>query len=289
MNTKNKTNLLDISVGVITAVIAFLILENLKLNIALAAFSPFPVIAGFIRGKIPAKNKFIKIILMNLLFLILIMPIMNGVFHLILLLAIALTGTALGIYIRLCLSTSTIKVLGFLTLFSISAPLLGFFALPAYLDEVMWEKVNKQAPHFTLLTLDGDTIKSSDYKDKVIILDFWATWCKPCKKQFPQIEKLYKENNNVALFVINSQIGGDTFEKTTEFISQSKYDLPFVNDLESLTYKSFNIRALPCLIMIDKKGRIRYIHTGYNESENFYENIHDNLDIILKAESIGTF
>ena len=289
MNTKNKSILWDIIVGIITAIISFIILEKLKLNIALIAISPLPVIAGFIRGKNPTENMFVKIIFMNLLFLLLIMAIMNGVFHLILLLAIALIGTYLGIYIRLYLSISTIKTFGFLSLYSISVLFIGLLVLPAWLDAAMWKNVNRQAPDFTLLTLDGDTIKSSEYTDKVIILDFWATWCAPCKKQFPLIEKLYKENkenNNVAFFIINPHIGGDTFKKALRFINQSEYDLPFVNDMESMTYKSFNVSAIPYTIIIDKKGIIRFTHTGYNESENFYEKIYNNLDIILNENEI---
>lgn len=284
MNTENKSILWDILVGIITAVIFFIIFENLKLNIALIAFSPLPVIAGFVRGKSPPENRFIKIILMNLLFFLLIMAIMNGVFHLIFVLAIALIGTSLGIYVRLHLSTSTTKVIGFLSLYSVSVLFLGFLALPAWLDTVMWKKLNHPAPDFTLLTLDGDTIKSSEYADKVLILDFWATWCGPCKEQFPLIEKLYKENkgnDNIAFFIINPQVGGDTFEKAIKFINQSGYDLPFVNDIESLTYKNFKVLALPCLIIIDKQGVVRFIHKGYEESGNFYKTFHKHLDIIL--------
>ena len=287
MNTKNKSVLWDILVGTITAVISFVILEKLKLNMALIAISPLPLIAGFIRGKNPTENRFIKVILMNLLFLLLIMAIINGLFHLILILAVALIGTTLGIYIRLYLSTAIIKALGFLSLFSVSVLLVALLALPAWLDAAMWEKVNYQAPDFTLLTLDGDTIKSSEYADKVIILDFWATWCGLCKEQFPVIEKLYKENkeyNDVAFFIINSQKGGDTFEKALKFINQNEYDLPFVNDTESLTYKNFNISTLPCLIFIDKKGVVRFIHSGYEESENFYKIFHKHLDIILDLQ-----
>jgi thiol-disulfide isomerase/thioredoxin len=284
MNTKNKSVLWDILVGIITAVISFIILEKLKLNMALIAISPLPLIAGFIRGKTPAENRFIKVILMNLLFLLLIMAIMNGAFHLILILAVTLIGTTLGIYVRLYFSKETIKAFGFLSLYSLSVLFLGFFVLPAWLDSAMWEKVNRQAPNFTLLTLDGDTIKSSEYTDKVIILDFWATLCGPCKKQFPVIENLYKENkenNNVAFFIINPQIGGDTFEKALKFINQSGYDLPFVNDIESLTYKNLKVTALPCLVIIDKEGVVRYTHTGYDESENFYKIFHKHLDTIL--------
>ena len=284
MNTKKKSNLWDILVGLITALIAFFLLENLKLNIALIAFSPFPVIAGFIRGKIPAENIFIKTTLMNLLFFVLIMPIMNGVFHLALLLAIAFIGTTLGIYTRLNWPGSTIKVVGFLALFFVSILSIGFFALPAYLDVIKWDKVNHVDAEFSLVTLDGDTIHSSAYENKVIIMSFWATWCVPCKKQFPLIEKLYKENKDntdVSFFVVHSQIGRDTYEKAMKYINQSEYDLPFVHDLDGVTYKSLDVNALPYLIIIGKDGSIRYTHTGYDESENFYEQITHNLDILL--------
>lgn len=287
MNTKNKSVLLDILVGIITAVISFIILEKLKLNMALIAISPLPLIAGFIRGKNPAENIFIKVILMNLLFLILFMAIMNGVFHLILIIAVALIGTTLGIYVRLYLSTATIKAIGFLSLYSVSVLLVSLLALPAWLDAAMWEKVNYQAPDFTLLTLDGDKIKSSEYADKVIILDFWATWCGPCIKGFPLIEKLYnenKENDNIAFFIVNSQLRGDTHEKSLEFINKSEYDLPFVNDIKSLAYKNFNVSTIPHLIIIDKEGMVRYTHTGYEESENFYKIFNKHIDIILNQD-----
>lgn len=287
MNTKNKSVLWDILVGIITAVISFIILEKLKLSMALIAISPLPLIAGFIRGKNPAENRFKKVILMNLLFLLLIMAIMNGVFDLIPILAVALIGTTLGIYVRLYLFSATIKVLGFLSLFSVSVLLVALFALPAWLDAVMWEKVNYQAPEFTLLTLDGDTIKSSEYADKVIILDFWATWCGPCIKQFPLIEKLYnknKGNDDIAFFIVNSQTRGDTHEKALKFINKSEYNLPFVNDIKSLAYKKFDVSALPHLIIIDKKGMVRFTHTGYAESDNFYKIFNKHIDMILNQD-----
>lgn len=289
MRIDDKSMLWDVLAGVITAIITFFILEKFKLNIALIVFSPLPVITGFIRGKTLSEDKSKKVILMNILFFVLILPILNGVFHLILILAIALIGTTLGIYVRLNSQISASKSFGFLVLFSVSVLFIGFYALPAYLDKVSWDRVNKQAPSFTLSTLEGDVIKSSDYKGKVMVLDFWATWCVPCKKQFPLIEKLYnenKDNNNVVFFVINPQVGGDSIEKVRKFIEKSEYDLPFVYDKESTTYKAFNVSALPCLVIIDSEGDISLIHTGYNESENFYEKIDGYLDMLLTKKEI---
>lgn len=284
MDTKTKTVLWDILAGIVSSVISFIILSNLNLNIALIAISPFPLIAGIIRGKNRTENIYVKILSMNILFLLLIMAVMNGVFHLIIIIIIGLIGTSLGIYIRLFSSKFKIRSLGFLSLYFMSVILIALIALPTYFDAIMWKKVNIKAPDFTLLTFEGDTIKSSEYNDQVIILDFWATWCSPCIKQFPEIEKLVKENknnNDITFFVINPLLGGDTYDKALNFINQKGYDLPFVSDIESLTYKSFKISALPCLIIIDKEGMIRYKHTGYQEFDNFHKILQKRLDLIL--------
>ena len=280
MDKRNKSILGDVLVGMITAGICIFIFEKIEFSNALIAFSPFPLIAGFIRGRTEIENILVKIILMNLLFFVLILAIMNGVFHLILILAIALIGTALGHYVRLYLSKSTVKVIGLLLLFSATVILIGLFGLPAYFDGTMWSKVDKEAPAFTLLTLKGDSVKSSDLQGKVLVMDFWGTWCDPCKKQFPLIEKLYKEtrkNENVVFLIINPLVGGDTHEKALEYINNSNYDLPFAFDKEGVTYEKFDVRGMPHLVIIDKDGIIKFTHTGYMESENFYFKIKENL------------
>ena len=274
MNTKNKGVVLDIITGILSAVISFFLLNELELGVALIAISPFPLIAGYIRGRIPAESRVAKVILMNLLFLLLLMAIMNGVFHLVLILALALIGTNLGIYARLHWATYTSKTLAFLALYAVSVLLAGLFVLPAWLDATMWEKENYEAPEFTLLALNGDTIKSSDYEGKIIVLDFWATWCGPCKQQFPLLEKIYlenMENDAIVFFTVHAQTNGESEEEALDFIKKSNYSLPFVNDLKSLTYDRFNVSAIPHVIIIDQEGIVRFTHTGYQESDNFYE------------------
>ncbi|MCC5946809.1 MAG: TlpA family protein disulfide reductase [Bernardetiaceae bacterium] len=286
MKTETKATLLDILTGIASAVSCFFILESFALHIAIVLFSPLPVLAGFIRGKAPADNRFLKVLLMNLLFFVLFMAILNGVFYLLVIIGIALVGTNLGIYTRLNFSTSRLKVLGFLMLFSFSVLSLGFIGLPAYFNKTLWSEVDEQAPPFTFLTPEGDVIQSSDYEGKVIVIDFWATWCAPCLEQFPIMEKLHKQNadnDDIHFFAVNSMKGGDTPEKVLKFINKGKYELPFVMDKEGTAYKSFNVRVLPHLVIIDKQGRIKFTHTGYMESENLYEKVQEKLDKLTSS------
>ncbi len=276
---------LDILVGIITAIITYFILETFKLSIALLVFSPLPLIAGFIRGKSSLKSKFIQTILMNLLFFVLLLAILNGVLHLIILFAIALIGTRFGIYLRIHYQEKRIKTLVFLFIYVISFIGVSLFLLPNWFDSTMWREVNHEAPSFTVSTIDGDTIQSTIYADKVIVIDFWATWCKPCKKQFHVLEKLYienKANTSVKFLVINSLVGRDTNEKALEYINQCGFDLPFVHDVEGISYDRFEVKSLPRLFIIDKAGSVRYIHTGYRESENFYAEFNKRINLLLK-------
>lgn len=284
MGTSNKSTLWDILTGILSAIISFVILSYFKLNIAFMIIAPIPVIAGFIRGNIPAENKIIKIVLMNILFFPLIFAIMNGVFHLLLILSIALIGTSLGIYIRQFAFTSVIKVLSSIILFSVSVIVIGFFALPSYFDAIMWKEAKTSAPDYKLLTPQGDTLRSSEYVNKVVVLDFWATWCGPCKKQFPVLEEIYKKyqgNDKVAFLIVNSTMRGDTFDKASEFIAQTSYDLPFVIDINSETSKKFKVNLIPTIIIIDKEGVIQLIHKGYDESENFYTKFCTQVDFLI--------
>jgi thiol-disulfide isomerase/thioredoxin len=271
----------DILTGVITSIISFFILESFKLSLALIAIAFLSVIAGFFRGKNPNQGILKKVVLMSPIYFLLIIPVLNGVFYLISVIVVVLTGIATGIYARRLLPKNALKALSLFSSFTVSVLLFSLILLPSWLDSMMWEKTNYKAPEFTLLTFDGDTIKSSDFNNKVIVIDFWATWCKPCIKQFPVIEKLYKENKDVAFFLIHTQKGGDTFEKALKFIKQSNYDLPFVSDVENMTYEKFNITSIPRLIIIDKKGVVKFTHTGYIESENLYKTFKKYLSLTL--------
>jgi thiol-disulfide isomerase/thioredoxin len=284
MKPESKSILLDIMTGVLSAIITYTILSFFPFNVSFILMTPVPIIAGFIRGKNPKESLFAKVVIMNILYYVLIMAIMNGVFHLIIILAAAVIGTALGIYIRREFSMSKIKVLVFLTLFYIPVICLGFFGLPSYFDAMMWKKESVAAPEYKLLTLQGDTLMSSDYSNKVVVMDFWATWCEPCKKQFPVMEKIYKNykgNEKVAFLVVNSNMRGDSFDKALKFINQNSYDLPFVNDIKSTTSTNFHVFALPTTIIIDKKGIIRLTHTGYEESEHLYTKFCEQIDYLI--------
>jgi peroxiredoxin/outer membrane lipoprotein-sorting protein len=118
------------------------------------------------------------------------------------------------------------------------------------------------APDFSLQSLDGKTYKLSDLKGKVVLIDFWATWCGPCKEELPFIEKLHKEFSGKGLVVLG--INDEDKATIQQFVNQQK--LTFTNLLDSgaAVARAYKVNAIPRVILIDKDGKIVKDITGYS-------------------------
>lgn len=114
---------------------------------------------------------------------------------------------------------------------------------------------------FKLKDQKGKIHRLSDYKGKVVFLNFWATWCPPCKKEMPHIQELYEEygeNRGDVIFLSVSQPGGreQDVEGITAFMKENGYTWPSVMDLEGEVYSNYQISSIPTTFMIDKDGNI---------------------------------
>ena len=126
--------------------------------------------------------------------------------------------------------------------------------------------VGKEAPDFTLQSMDGKEVKLSDYKGKKVYLKFWASWCGPCKKSMPELMELAAKQNRdfEILSVIAPGIQG---EKTVEqfpqwFQDQGYKDIPVLYDTKATTFQAYQIRSIPTEYLIDSQGKIGKIQFG---------------------------
>jgi len=127
------------------------------------------------------------------------------------------------------------------------------------------KKVSGKAPEFTMKSFEGEVINSEDLKGKVILLEFWDTYCSPCIKLMPDFEKLtakYKNNDNVVIISVNA--GWETMEKAKAFIEKRNFNLYFAY-MEKKEARKLKVRELPCTIIIDKNFEYSYKHIGLNE------------------------
>lgn len=121
------------------------------------------------------------------------------------------------------------------------------------------------APAATWTTMSGETLTLESMRGKVVLLDFWATWCKPCVKSMPELDALYRDYQARGLSVIGVSVdqGDDRAKKVSKFLSKKPVGYPIVIDgEEAASWEAFNVAALPTLYLIDREGRVVERWTG---------------------------
>lgn len=127
---------------------------------------------------------------------------------------------------------------------------------------------------FTLNDLDGRQISLSDYKGKVVFLDFWATWCPPCRASIPEVEKLYQEfsdNEDVVILGINLQEDKDTIVK---FMKKQEMNYTVLLS-DNKVLSNYQIRSIPAFFIIDRDGEVfnKYVGFAPGMQENWKKDI----------------
>jgi thiol-disulfide isomerase/thioredoxin len=125
------------------------------------------------------------------------------------------------------------------------------------------EKESVSAPDFTLKTLDGQEITLSKLKGKVILLDFWATWCGPCRESIPHLVHLYKTYQKNGLEVIGMNLDRGDIETVRRFAKSMNIPYPIVSTPEEVS-RNFGITGFPTAVFIDKEGKVREKIVGFN-------------------------
>ncbi|GFP77418.1 TlpA family protein disulfide reductase [Clostridium fungisolvens] len=112
-----------------------------------------------------------------------------------------------------------------------------------------------KAIDFKLKTLDGKEISLSDFKGKRVFLNFWATWCPPCRQEMPELEKLYQESNDSDLVILTINLGEDN-KTVRSFMDKNKYNFNVALDLDQSVAIKYNIVSIPTSILIDSEGNL---------------------------------
>ncbi len=117
------------------------------------------------------------------------------------------------------------------------------------------------APDFELVGLDGKTYRLSDYKGEGVFLNFWGTWCEPCKREMPAMDRQYEVFKDQGVNLLTVNIAQSEFE-VENFLNNLGVDFPTVIDKTKDVMTAYNIRPLPTTILISPDGKVKDIITG---------------------------
>ncbi len=129
------------------------------------------------------------------------------------------------------------------------------------------EENTRKAPEFTLENLDGKDVSMKDFANKVVVVDFWATWCGPCREEIPHLNKLYSEYRNKGFVIVGISMDTDGPDLVRQFVSDFKMEYPVVIGNDNVTEEFGGIIGLPTKFVIDRKGNIVYKYVGYQVEE----------------------
>jgi thiol-disulfide isomerase/thioredoxin len=243
--------------------------------------------AGFVRGHSRPGNAWLKGLLVSsgasVVLLILGWDSLNHIV-LALLFLIANLFAVCGVRFRHFCATQSVLRGGMMALACLAAlVVLAVATIPALATRIATRKMSAPAPTFSISRLDGTVVRSSDFRGRVVILDFWATWCLPCRREMPELEKLYRRyqgNSMVTFWAVDVQKNGETPEKARDFMKKAGYTLPVACGSEK-SLEGLSVDGFPSLIIIDKSGRVRLVHTGYDGSEQLQAEISGEIQALL--------
>jgi len=130
---------------------------------------------------------------------------------------------------------------------------------------------NSGAPDFTLKNQHGEKISLSDYRGKVVILNFWATWCPPCKAEVPGFVEMYNEHKDDGLVILGVSLDRDGWRSVAPFIRNHEVSYPVVIGNRDVAEAYGNIQSIPTTFVLDKQGKIQRKYVGLRD-EKVFEN-----------------
>ncbi len=143
-------------------------------------------------------------------------------------------------------------------------------------------QVGFAAPDFSLETLDGETVNLSDLRGQAVLVNFWATWCPPCRAEMPAIQQLYEQYQDQGFTVLAVDLQ-ESEAQVTAFAEQMGLTFPILIDPNGQVFSRYQVRALPSTFFVDRNGLIQEIALGGPMAQAYIES--QIVDLLVTTEA----
>jgi peroxiredoxin len=132
--------------------------------------------------------------------------------------------------------------------------------------------VSGPAPNFTLQSNAGGQVSLASLKGKVVMVNFWATWCVPCRQEMPHLEALYEKYNGLGFELLAVNVEKNNAEGARKWLQETPVTFPVLFDPENQVTKLYKVQTMPSTVIIGRDGTMRFMHNGYKPGyENDYQ------------------
>jgi peroxiredoxin len=132
-------------------------------------------------------------------------------------------------------------------------------------------EISGVAPDFTLDSRGGGRVSLADLKGDVVMINFWATWCGPCREEMPHLEALYQRYGDLGFTLLGINVEENS-SLSDAFLAETPVSFPILFDPQNSVSELYDVVAMPSTVLIDRAGNMRFIHHGYKPGyENDYQ------------------
>ena len=162
-----------------------------------------------------------------------------------------------------------VQIFGFISLILIS-----------FIGVVSYAKIKADsAPDFTLKSATGENVRLSELKGRIVMLNFWATWCGPCAEEIPHLNELHQSMDPYDFELLGINLDED-HSKAVHLAKKLNVNFPVLFDVDKDVSRSFDIKAMPTTIIIDRSGKIRHVNKGFKKG--YIEKYHRQIQALRK-------